>query len=555
MASDDNKNTLNYTFHYPIDVDAVLAHLRQDMRDDWFFDNISYHDLFLNLENLTEKIEEKISAGHGIYSTSLRAIYDVPKGNLGLRYSLETDFYDRFIYQSICSFLLPYYDPILSKRVLSHRYNPERLKEKYLFKNRIELWTTFEGITKLGLSDGKALLATDLINYFEHISISNIDNSFSKLLPEIKASPKEKGQIRSAIYTLCLLLKKWCFNEHHGLPQNRDASSFIANVVLTEIDREMQRKGYDYFRYVDDIRIICNDKYHAKKALNELIFELRKIGMNINSKKTTILDSSSSSDEVDGLFPGNDDKSLVIDNMWKSKSKNVIIRSVPVLIEMLRELIDKGETQSRRFRFCINRIKLLVSTKLFDSSSILSDSIVGTLLDSFYTQPASTDQFCKLLADLNFKDENIKKIEDFLTNENFCIYSWQNYHIWILLMQKDITSEKLINRAKHVCGLESLTAEASACFLFLAHNNEIDYLESLSNKINDSWSFQMQRYYLISLQKSNIKSSQDLIKNISPEVKGTISGVTKNKSLRGLYSFSLNNMAFTEIYNELNPYD
>ena len=88
-------------------------------------------------------------------------------------------------------------------------------------------------------------------------------------------------------------MEKWYYNDRHGLPQNRDASSFIANIVLDAVDKSMVNKGYDYFRYVDDIRIICTDEFEAKRALNDLIFELRKFGLNINSKKTVILDKDS----------------------------------------------------------------------------------------------------------------------------------------------------------------------------------------------------------------------------------------------------------------------
>lgn len=50
--------------------------------------------------------------------------------------------------------------------------------------------------------------------------------------------------------------------ENHGLPQNRDASSFLSNVLLSRVDKAMAGKGYDYYRYVDDIRVIADDEVH-----------------------------------------------------------------------------------------------------------------------------------------------------------------------------------------------------------------------------------------------------------------------------------------------------
>jgi hypothetical protein len=165
-----------------------------------------------------------------------------------------------------------------------------------------------------------------LFNYFEHISIDAVENAFIKMICKIKASGSEKNTIRNAISTLIALLEKWCFNDRHGLPQNRDASSFIANVVLDQIDRDMVDYGFDYFRYVDDIRIICKDKFEAKKALNVLILELRKLGFNINSKKTIILDKNSKDKDIGDFFPSIDDRIAVIDSMWRSRSKKTIAR-------------------------------------------------------------------------------------------------------------------------------------------------------------------------------------------------------------------------------------
>lgn len=258
----------NELLAFKIEIDAVLQHLNQDMRDDWFTDAIQHRDLFSNKNDLKETLQCLLLEGNGNYAGSNRTIYNIPKKGIGVRYSLETDFYDRFIYQSICSFLIPFYDPLLSHRALGHRYNKNRTSEKYIFKNRIDLWHTFEGVTRTALPNNQALLVTDLINYFENITIDAIRSAFEGMLNQVSASGPEKLLIRNAIQTLCDLLTRWGYNEKHGLPQNRDASSFIANVVLSSVDHTMVKLGYDYYRYVDDIRIICDNPRTAKKNID-----------------------------------------------------------------------------------------------------------------------------------------------------------------------------------------------------------------------------------------------------------------------------------------------
>ena len=76
---------------FPIDIDAVLQHLLQDMRDDWFVDPIQHRDLFTNKDQLRHVLHELLLEGNGQYKGAQRCIYDIPKKGLGIRYSLETE--------------------------------------------------------------------------------------------------------------------------------------------------------------------------------------------------------------------------------------------------------------------------------------------------------------------------------------------------------------------------------------------------------------------------------------------------------------------------------
>lgn len=550
MSKPEQENLLTF----PIDIGVTLKHLRQDMKDDWFYDVVRYEDLLSNGKDLLKILANNLEINHGIYKSGAKIAYDVPKRALGLRYTLETDFYDRFLYQAICTFLIPYFDPLLSNRVFSHRFNKHG-SSRYLFKHRIELWNTFENLSYLGIVDNKTLLVTDLLNYFEQISIESIETAFVSMIADIKASGAEKSTIRSAISTLKALLKKWCYNERHGLPQNRDASSFIANVVLNSVDSYMVSKGYDYFRYVDDIRIICSDEMEARRALNDLIFQLRKLGLNINSKKTIILDKKS--ENIQEFFPSKDDTMTLIDTMWRSKSKKVIARSIPVLFEFLQKQIDEGETQSRPFRYCINRFKTLISSNLFDSKSVLANNIADLLINELYKQPVSTDQFCKLLMDLDLKDEQNNAIVEYITNENIAIYGWQNYHLILLLAYKKFVSDKLISHCKSLIKQSVESPEVPACFIYLSSIGHEFEVENFINDFQESWPYQHQRFFLISLQNTSKQKMSPLINKIDFRISGTIHRLKSNKKFKNetIYLKEFNSTLIDEIYDEISPYE
>lgn len=539
---------------FPIDIKTTLKHLRQDMKDDWFYDAVRYEDLLSNARNLNEILSQNLDINHGKYETGHKTTYDVPKRALGLRYTLELDFYDRYLYQAICSYLIPYFDPLLSNRVLSHRYNKYG-KKKYLFKHRIELWNIFEKIGFVALQDGKSLLVTDLLNYFEQISIDAIENAFVELISDIKASGSEKNTIRSAVSTLKTLLEKWCYNDRHGLPQNRDASSFIANVVLDAIDKAMVEKDYDYFRYVDDIRIVCADKHEAKRALNDLIFELRKLGLNINSKKTVILEKDS--EDIGEYFPSTDDTMTLIDSMWRSRSKKIIAKSIPILYSFLKEQLDKGETQSRPFRYCINRFKTLISSNLFASKSILAQDIADSLINEFESQPVSTDQFCRLLKDLDLSEGQLKRIGDYLVDEMVAIHCWQNYQILLLLAHKKFEYQPVVDYCNKLVSSSIERAEVPACFIYLAAIGREDEVESFIKLFEEAWPYQHQRYFLIALQNTPVTKLKPLFGKVGYRLKGTVDRLKSNKNFKDetIYLRDFNQTLITDIYDEISPYE
>lgn len=539
---------------FPIDVDAVLQHLHRDMRDDWFEDALQHRDLFANKKALREVLHDVLLEGNGRYGASKRHVCDIPKKGLGVRYALETDFYDRFIYQAICSYLVPFYDPLLSHRVLGHRYNNRQRTSKDLFKGRIELWQTFEGVTRTALQNNQALFATDLINYFENITIESIRTAFEGMLPNIKASGPEKVLIRNSINTLCELMTQWGYSERHGLPQNRCASSFIANVVLNAVDHEMVRLGFDYYRYVDDIRIICDSPRAARQAATVLIGQLRTVGMNINSSKTKILTAESPASDINEFFPGSDDRSTTIDSMWRSRSRRVIIRSTKYIFQLLQECIDSKQTQSRQFRFAVNRLIRLVDAGIFDVRGELAEQLKSLMIESLEDHAVSTDQYCRLLSVLELAPAELERIEQFLCDHERAIHSWQNYHLWLTLARLKYKTEKLVALATQRINSDILRSEVAAIFIYLRCVDEVGILEKIVAEFRSSWPYYHQRNFLLATSDSSRDLLKPVVAHLGPKLKGTVNRA-KSHFVANTPLTERERTPMPRMYDELSPYD
>lgn len=539
---------------FPVDFDLVLKHLRQDMRDDWYFDCLQYDDLFKHPNETKRIIIALLQEWNGVYRGSRSVVRNIPKKGYGERYGLETDFFDRFIYQAICSFLIPFYDPLLGHRVLSYRYEPAPLDSKYLFKNKIDRWFTFEGVSLTFRRSGQHLLVTDLSNFFENVSRVQIVDALERAVPDLTATGPQKLQIRNAIATLDRLLTQWTFSGDHGLPQNRDASSFLSNILLSSVDREMTMKGYDYYRYVDDIRIIANSEIQARRALQDLIRQLRTVGLNINANKTEILTPYASSEKIAQYFPSQDSSTIAINQMWQSRSRRIVTRSVTYIFDILRRCIAEGDSQSRTFRFAVNRVAKIVESGLFDVGDALSLELLDALSRSLSEHAVTTDQYCRLIATLDREGRCLPALEAFLLAEDGAIHDWQNYNIWMLLAARKHVSADLVVLADRKLAEDMKSGEAAAILIWLYCVNELALIERCVGEFA-SLPYQNARYFLLASAPLSKEALQPLYHHVPIGLKGTSARAKHHCNADGLPFAARERTDLLNLVDEISGYD
>ena len=531
----------------------MVKQLKQDMKDDWFRDPLEYEDI-LKPASIREKLIANIDKNHGIYVPSKVSILGIPKQNYLIRYTLEKSLCDRVFYQGVCSYLMKYFDPLFSERSYSHRLELDsKFRKKRLFRNAIEQWKSFEGIVK-SRCDGKVLLVTDLTNYFENIRVDDIHQILASNVKNLDVNGLEKIKIRRAIDVLYGCLKKWSYSGHHGLPQNRDASSFLANSVMDPIDKVMLGRGYDYHRYMDDIKIVCDDVFQARKALMELIKELRKHGLSVNSKKTKICETE---EDMKEEFSSSNRKLEQIDALWKSKRKEAVIRSIKSLVSYAKELVEAGETQDRAFRFCIKRLEILcLCEDIFIDSSQLKN-LTTCVIEQFDQQPVSTDQFIKYLKAVDLENSHIEKLIAFITDERRSIYSWQNYLLWQLFVLKNIESPVLMKHAFSVLeNSSSCEADKSGSALYIGKMGNQVEKENLLPRFRDCESYLQKRNMLIGIHE--LKYSKEVDENIRPFIEEELEGVyrgLKNNKHKGVYCKKPDPVNYKRIYDEVCQYE
>ncbi len=83
--------------------------------------------------------------------------------------------------------------------------------------------------------------------------------------------------------------EKICKPPSKGIPQGPAFSAFFANIYLNELDQLIEKKSYDYVRYVDDMVILCESKRQLEDIRELLDNYLSSVNLELNFDKTTDL--------------------------------------------------------------------------------------------------------------------------------------------------------------------------------------------------------------------------------------------------------------------------
>jgi hypothetical protein len=421
-----------------LDVGRIISHLRRDLRDDWFPDVLNYSDS-LTAEFMCSRLTELQQDPLRGYLATERIVRDIPKPGGGLRYSLETTLADRFVYQALVEELARPLDALQSTHVFSHRCQLE--DRRGFFKPAVPQWSLFRDALRENGRD-RWIVEADLQNFYESISLEELRKTLLQGISEAEGNFREKARRRYAVDMLLQLLPVWCYAPTHGLPQNRDASSFLANQYMRNIDLEMEGLYPFYFRYMDDIRICVESRDEARRALVALTVSLRRIGLSLNSKKTKIYQPGSP-DHIDITSP-EDERFHKIDSMWRSRSQSVIARSVSYIAELARELVSEEATDSRKFRFCVNRLQKLAQADL--SVEIpCRDEIKELIFARIVEDASAADLLCSFLGAIGLAPEECRRLELLLLDSGIYLYEWQRYQMVLLLLDQGYSSPELLS--------------------------------------------------------------------------------------------------------------
>lgn len=392
-----------------LNLELAWKRVRSDQYNDLLPDILELRDVDYDIKATLDNLRNQLDKG---YQPSDALPIDVPKKAYTLRPGCNMIPEDRIAYQAVMDFISRKVEQPPSDACFSYRLNPNP-KSSRMFRFWREQWLEMRRKMRETYANGYCcLLKTDIAAYFEQIDL----DIFKR---DVLNGKVKEGQV---INVLGKLLRKWAVSQikHIGIPQGCDASSYIGNLYLRDIDKIMVKKGFKYFRYSDEICILTKGKPEARKAINALTHELRKLHLNLQDAKTDIITDPKKIAEEIGTEE--DDKTRDFDYEFERKrEKGKTEESEEEIIKEYNKVTRNGRARDidiSKFKWCVNKLR-----------SVGSDRALGFILKRLTELPFLADLFFQYLGLFANKKRVKDEITAFLDSEDN-IYEWQE--MWLL---------------------------------------------------------------------------------------------------------------------------
>ncbi len=194
----------------------------------------------------------------------------IPKPGGGQRELGIPTVVDRLIQQSLLQVLQPIIDPTFSEH--SHGFRPGRSAHGAVLKAQQYVKEGHEVVVDV-----------DLERFFDCV---NHDILMDRLAKRI-ADKRVLRLIRR--YLQAGLLEHGVVTERtQGTPQGGPLSPLLANVLLDEVDRELERRGHRFVRYADDCNVYVRSQKAGERVLKALRGCYARLRLKVNEVKTAV---------------------------------------------------------------------------------------------------------------------------------------------------------------------------------------------------------------------------------------------------------------------------
>lgn len=246
---------------------AALTRVRKNQGSPGI-DGMGVDQLVPFLRENWERIRAELLGGS--YRPSAVKRQEIPKSGGGVRQLGIPTVLDRFIQQAILQVLQPLFDPTFSEH--SYGFRPGRRAHDAVCQAQ-----------RYVQSGRRWVVDVDLEKFFDRVNHDVLMGRLEKRIGDTRLLRVIRRYLEAGVLADGVVVER-----HEGTPQGGPLSPLLANVLLDEVDRALERSGHAFVRYADDCNVYVQSKRAGERVLGRLRGLYAKLRLRVNEDKSAV---------------------------------------------------------------------------------------------------------------------------------------------------------------------------------------------------------------------------------------------------------------------------
>ena len=194
----------------------------------------------------------------------------IPKSGGGMRELGIPTVTDRLIQQALLQVLQARIDPTFSE--YSYGFRPGRRAHDAVLQ------------AQRYVQDGyRIVVDVDLEKFFDRVNHDVLMQRLSKCIEDKAVLRLIRRYLQAGVMHNGVAMAR-----NEGTPQGGPLSPLLANVLLNEVDRELERRGHRFVRYADDCNVYVRSQKAGERVLRGLRKTYARLHLKVNEAKTAV---------------------------------------------------------------------------------------------------------------------------------------------------------------------------------------------------------------------------------------------------------------------------
>jgi RNA-directed DNA polymerase len=223
-------------------------------------------------------IRESVLAG--TYQPSPVKRVEIPKPTGGIRPLGIPTVLDRVIQQAMYQVMMPIFDPDFSE--FSYGFRPGRSAHDAVYQVREYIRQGY-----------RIAVDMDLSKFFDRVNHDVLMHRVARKIRDKRVLRLIGKYLRAGV-----MINGRLQETREGVPQGGPLSPILANILLDDLDKELEKRGHKFVRYADDFVILVKAKRAGLRVKESVTrFLKRKLKLKVNQDKSRV----SSTDDTNFL--------------------------------------------------------------------------------------------------------------------------------------------------------------------------------------------------------------------------------------------------------------